>query len=112
RLEDAERFRQPEAGHHQSEDEVRILMRLSSRTARNAPRQRPELPALIGDAAASCGRIAAACLCICALGQGLTPGSRVGGFDLQKLDGTPAPFSSLRGSTTVVAFISANCPVS
>ena len=57
--------------------------------------------------------LAAACLWVCAaLGQGLSPGSRVGDFDLQKLDGTIAPFSALRGSTTVVVFISVNCPVS
>jgi hypothetical protein len=35
-----------------------LLAKFSSRTARNATRQRPALPALIGDAAASCGLMA------------------------------------------------------
>ncbi len=45
-------------------------------------------------------------------GQTVAIGSRVGGLELQDLDGKPAPVSAWGGPATVVAFISAECPMS
>ncbi len=45
-------------------------------------------------------------------GQDFKLGSKVGDFSLMDLKGTPVQFSLLRGETTVVTFISVQCPVS
>lgn len=47
-----------------------------------------------------------------AMAQGMPVGSTVSDFALRDLDGKPANFAALRGKVTVVAFISAECPVS
>lgn len=39
-------------------------------------------------------------------------GGKVADFELQDLDGKAVPFSSLRGSTTIVIFFATQCPVS
>jgi peroxiredoxin len=44
--------------------------------------------------------------------QEFTVGSKVSDFQLERLEGTPAAFSALKGNVTVVIFISVQCPVS
>lgn len=39
-------------------------------------------------------------------------GSKVGDFNVQNLKGESVPFSKLRGQTTVMTFVSVECPVS
>jgi cytochrome oxidase Cu insertion factor (SCO1/SenC/PrrC family) len=45
-------------------------------------------------------------------GQEFKVGSQVTDFSLTHLDGSPTQFSALKGNTTVVMFISVQCPVS
>lgn len=45
-------------------------------------------------------------------GQEFRVGSRVQDFTLNNLQGSPVTYSSLKGDTTVVAFIATRCPVS
>ncbi len=45
-------------------------------------------------------------------GQDFKPGSRVTDFSLKQLDGSPVQFSALKGNTSVLIFISVECPVS
>jgi peroxiredoxin len=55
-----------------------------------------------------------ACLLLAAglFGQEFKLGSKVGDFTLHDLKGGAVPFSSLRGSTTVVVFVATKCPIS
>jgi len=47
-----------------------------------------------------------------AMAQDFKLGSKIGDFSVLDLNGHPAMFSQLKGSITVVAFISTQCPVS
>lgn len=53
-----------------------------------------------------------ACLATLVPAQEFRVGSKVSDFELKTLDGSPVDFSALKGSTTVVMFISVQCPVS
>lgn len=44
--------------------------------------------------------------------QDFKVGSQVSDFSLKQLDGSPVQFSALKGNTTVLIFISVQCPVS
>jgi peroxiredoxin len=45
-------------------------------------------------------------------GQDFKLGSKVADFEVQDLDAKPVAFSALRGSVTVVTFVSTQCPIS
>lgn len=51
-------------------------------------------------------------IAVSASAQDFKLGSQVSDFSLQKLDGSPVQFSSLKGNVTLVMFISVQCPVS
>lgn len=56
--------------------------------------------------------LAALSLAFAAFGQEYKVGSKVADFSFQDLKGQPVSFSSLKGDTTVVMFVSTKCPVS
>ncbi len=57
-------------------------------------------------------RMALAAVAIAGFGQELRIGSKVQDFTINDLKNSPVSYSSLKGDTTVVAFIATRCPVS
>jgi len=52
------------------------------------------------------------CFAVSGFAQEYRLGSQVGGFRLQDLAGKPVNFSSLKGDTTAILFVSTKCPIS